>query len=92
MSAVSGARMHLCKGLITVSVGTGLATFSIQETTSGGTNAAVLVGTYSASTTGAYPFDFGDRGLTASDTGSRLALVTAVSSAAVFAHATGYVR
>jgi hypothetical protein len=84
--------MHLCKGLVAVSVATGLATYSIHETTSGGTSAAIMVGVFSASSTGAFPFDFGERGLTASGIGSRLALITAGSNSAVFAHATGYVR
>ena len=92
LAAQSGFRHHLCKGFFAVSVATGAATMSILETTDGGTTAAVLVGLLSASDTGLWSFDFGERGYAASATGARLALETLSSNSAVKAYTTGYTR
>ena len=91
-AAVDDGLIHLVKGVITVSIGTGLAVASIQETTSGGTSAQVMAGYWSASQTGSYDFDFGPDGLLASGSSNRLALVVEASNASVFAHAVGYTR
>lgn len=83
----SGTRLHLTKGLITVSVGTGVAVGSIIETDSTGSDSAVLVGKWSCSAPMVMPFDFGPGVM--SSLNSRVVLQLESSNASVFCSAVG---
>lgn len=91
-AAVSGARHTIHQGMFTCYVGTGAALMSLQETTSGGTSAAVLVGKISASAPMIAPFDFGDVGIKCSATGSRLVLVLESSNSSISLSGVGTTR
>ena len=83
----SGTRIHLMRGLVTVSVGTGVAVGSIIETDSTGSDSAVLVGKWSCSAPMVMPFDLSP-GVYAS-LNSRIVLQLESSNASVFCSAVG---
>lgn len=91
-AAVSGARHFLTKGLLSISLGTGTAICSIEETTSGGTSAAILAGDISASAPLALPIDFGPDGYMCSATGSRVILNLESSNSSVYCSMVGYTQ
>ena len=91
--AVDGSyRHHLTKGLITIATVTGAAIGGIYETNSTGSDSAVFVGLFNASSKTAFDFDFGDEGLACSATGSRLVLVQSGASSTINLHYVGYTR
>lgn len=92
VAASSGYRHHLCKGLVTIATVTGAAVAGIYETNSTGSSAALFAGLWNASAKGAFSFDFGERGLPCSATGSRLVLVLATASSTVNLNFVGYTR
>lgn len=91
VAAVSGARPHLTAGICCVSVGTGAAVLSIQETDADGTQSRSWL-TISASAPVVFPFSYGDHGYTASTTGSRLIANMESSNSAALVTVTGYRR
>ena len=90
--AVTGGRIHLQKGFITVYRATGSAIISVIETAVATTGTVATWFTVTASNKGVYSFDLGERGYSASDTGTRLALSMETSESAVQAMFSGYTR
>ena len=84
----TSTRIGVLKGLITVSVGTGVAVGSIIETDSTGSDSAVMVGKWSCSAPMVLPFDFGPAGVLSS-LNSRVVLQLESSNASVFCSVVG---
>ena len=90
--AITGGRIHVDKGMISVYVATGSAMLEVLETRTATTTSPTTWFAISASVKGMYNFDLGERGYSASATGSRIALSVTGSESAVYAMFAGYTR
>jgi hypothetical protein len=72
LAAVSGSRLHILKGFVSV-ITPAVGTLDIMEATAGGTSAATLFSVQTDSSNDRFfGFDFGEHGYVVSATGSRL--------------------